>query len=354
MALSPEANLIDTAACAIRDAGGQLNSSLPQVASALFFMASNIAIEGQKFEKARIESIITGTHQALIPIKRLLRLQALEKGESSVYLSQDLALVPLRVSSTDEVELCKEHMSSDHKKLFKRFLGAWFRRVYAAQGVVENDRALRMFKGVDRRDIPYGRYIQDGNLVVEFEDSAKAFSHTLIFGKHYLKHDSDAYTFKSLWLDETITGRFEDIGWLWLQQYVMAPVCVSFGMTLADFEAVLFDDVLEQVKAIEDVTLLHSWNNITLYYPGDETEFLPPCRVTMSYHHYIGCGTHKLVITVYPDTAHIAFGLDGLPQGTSVDFTSAPTPIQKWIKANMVEGIEKVIIEVKEENEKSQ
>lgn len=347
MALSPEAKAIEDIALMIRDAASSVHSHLPQVGGSLYMVANNVGIQGEMYEKQRVTSIMEGTHPALAPIKRLLRLQALESHDSSVYLRRDLALEGLLVASPDETPLTIEHRVSDNKKLFKRFLGTWFRRLYSLRGVESEVSATSMFERTKRRDIPYGFTIKDGNLVVTFEDTARAFEHTLTFGKHYHRNDANTYGIKSLWMDEEFTGVFDNIGWMWLQQYIMAPVCVGYGMTLADFQAIPEEELLEQVKAIEGIDTLNQWNITTMYYPGDHRESLPPCRVTLSYKYFSGDDVHRLTIRVYPDTDLINFGLDGSPQQCELPFDLAPTPIQQWIQQNMNEAFLVTIAQIK-------
>lgn len=349
MALSPEAKMIDDIAVTIRDAASQISTNLPQVASALYTVAGQLGVQGEMYEKNRVDSIIAGTHPALGPIKRLLMLQALAAGESSVYLRRDLALEGLLVDSPDETFLEAQHTVSANKKLFKRFLGAWFRRLYLFRGVEADCNATSMFERTTRRDIPYGFTIKDGNLVVKFEDTAKAFEHTLTFGKYYQQHSVNTYHVKSLWMDEEISGVFNTIGWMWLQQYIMAPVCVAYGMTLADFQPVSEEALLEQVKAIEGIDSLNHWNTTTMYYPGDPRESLSPCRVTISYKYFSGDDVHRLIIRVYPDTDLINFGLNGSPHQTDLSFEMAPTPIQQWIQQNVNKAITATIEEIKAE-----
>lgn len=349
MTQSFEHKLIDDVANMIKTVGDQLHGTLPQAAMALSNVAMSVGQAGETYERRRVDMIINGTHPTLIPIKRMLHLQAKTNDAMHQYLRGDLALQELVVASPDEVPLQGQHKASEHKKLFKRFVGAWFRRKYLTRGIETDVGATSMFSGVQRKDVPYGITIKDGDMVVQFQDGAKAFEHTLTLGKHYIQHDSNKYAIRSMWMDEEFGGIFDSIGWMWLQQYLMAPVCVSHGLTLADFQGIPEDEMLAVVLSIPDHLRVQSWNKITLYYPGDGQEHLPKCRVDISYHFYSGSDKHQLVIKVVPDDDLLSLGLDGSPQRREVSFTDAPTPIQQWIKANIVEGFNKVIAEIKAE-----
>lgn len=353
MSQSFEHKLIDDVATMIQNVSSQLHSTLPQAGMALSSLAVSVGQAGEAYERRRVDMIIAGTHPTLIPIKRMLHLQSRGDDKPSPYLANDLALQELVCVHPDEVPLQEQHKnSSEHKKLFKRFVGAWFRRKYLTRGIETDCGATSMFSGVTRKDVPYGIIIKDGDIVVQFEDAAKAFKHTLTLGKHYIQHDSDKYTIHSMWMDEEFGGIFDRIGWMWLQQYLMAPVCVSHGMTLEDFRAIPNDEMYELVKAVEGVNSLASWNHTTLYYPGDGAEHLPKCRVDTTYHYYSGSDTHQVTITIHPDDNLISLGLDGSPQRRSVQFVDAPTPIQKWIKENLEAGLLATIAAVKAEHDK--
>jgi hypothetical protein len=335
----------------IKSMGDQLHSTLPQAGMAMNALANTVGQAGENYERRRVDMIIKGTHPTLIPIKRMLLLQAKTNDALRQYLIGDLALQELLVSSPDEAPLAKQHEASANKKLFKRFVGAWFRRKYLTRGIETDVGATSMFSGVQRKDVPYGIIIKDGDIVVQFEDSAKAFKHTLTLGKHYIQHDSNKYAIHSMWMDEEFGGIFDSIGWLWLQQYLMAPVCVSHAMTLADFECIPDAEMLTLVTEIPEINTIQSWNKVTMYYPGDGAEFLPKCRVDVSYHYYSGSDKHQLTIKVVPDDNLLALGLDGSPQRREVQFTDAPTPIQKWIRMHIEAEMAAKIAEVKAENE---
>lgn len=351
MSQSYESKLIDDVATLIRQSAGHLNSTLPQAALALNNLAISVGHAGESYEQYRVASIIDGTHPALTPIKHMLHLQSRDNDASSPYLINNLALQELVCDHIDEMRLQKPSKNRvDHKKLFSRFVGAWYRRIYLTRGVEDNCGASSLFSNVTRKDVPYGKTIKDGNIVVQFKDAAKSFEHTLTLGKHYLNFDSNKYHIHSLWMNEEFSGIFEKIGWMWLQQYLMAPVCVSHGLTLSDFQAIPNEEMNEMVKAIDDINTLNSWNTTTLYYPGDGREYLPKCRVTATYHYYSGSDDHKIIIKVIPEDNLISLGLDGSPQRREVMFENAPTPIQKWIKENIEAGIVATIAEVKAEN----
>ena len=351
MTQSFEHKLIDDVAEMIRTVSGQLHNSLPQAGMALSGLSVTVGQAGEAYERRRVDMIIKGTHPTLVPIKRMLHLQAKSNDAMHQYLRGDLALQELVVASPDEVPLQAQHKTSEHKKLFKRFVGAWFRRKYLTRGIETDVGATSMFSGVQRKDVPYGILIKDGDIVVQFEDGAKAFEHTLTLGKHYIQHDSNKYAIRSMWMDEEFGGIFDSIGWMWLQQYLMAPVCVSHCMTLADFECISDEEMVTLVTAIPEISTIQSWNKVTMYYPGDGAEFLPKCRVDVSYHYYSGSDKHQLTITVAPDDNLLAFGLDGSPQRRTVPFSEAPTPIQKWIRMHIEAEMAAKILEVKAENE---
>lgn len=352
MTQSFEHKLIDDVAVMIKSMGDQLHSTLPQAGMAMCALANTVGQAGESYERRRVDMIVKGTHPTLIPIKRMLNLQARLNDAWDPYLRGDLSLQELLCAHPDELPLQEQHKTSENKKLFKRFVGAWFRRKYLTRGIETDCGATSMFSHVERKDVPYGITIKDGDIVIQFEDAAKAFEHTLTLGKHYIQHDSNKYAIKSMWMNEEFGGIFDSIGWMWLQQFLMAPVCVSHGMTLADFECIPNDEILELVKAVEGISAVQSWNHTTLYYPGDGAEHLPKCRVDVTYHYYIGSDTHQLVIKVIPDDDLISLGLDGSPQRREVLFTDAPTPIQKWIRMNLATGLLATIAEIKAENEK--
>lgn len=353
MSLSNEAKLIDDVAVMIRNLSGDLHGTLPQAAMCLGNIAISVGQAGEKYESARVDSIVKGTHPALLPIKRLLLIQSRADRSYDKFLRGDFALQDLRVGHVEETSLAERHQRTHNEFMFKRFVGVMLRRLYAKRGIEQNVQALSLFPEIESTPgIPTGIYVFDGDIVMKFNDAAQAFEHTLTFGKHYIQHDSNTCKIRSIWLDEEFDMEFNSIGWMWLQRYVMAPVSIANNIQASDYECITAEEMLELVKAIPDVSnTLLMFHHITMYYPGCGKEFLPKCRIDITHHYYAGSDNYQLTINVHPDENHIALGLSGGPQRSQLGFKDSPAPIQKWIKENIEAAMAAKVAEVKAEQE---
>lgn len=354
MPLSHEAKLIDDVALAIRNTGSMLQSHLPQAGMALNNLAISVGQAGEIYERHRVDTIVKGTHTALIPIKNLLNLHRRRDESYNRYLKHDLALIPLQlINVEDERPLSEQHQRSNEERLFKRFVGTMFRRHYVKYGMVTDADAYHSIKALTGVPaVPKAYHIVDGNIVMTFEDEAGSFEHTLTFNKFYNRHDSIDYNVRSIWLDETLNIEFNSIGWQWLQAHVMASVCGAAGFGPDDYTGITNEQLLEAYLAIPEADTLVMFNKMTLNYPGDASEFLPPCRVDISYHYYMGNDKHALTVNVYPDKDLVALGADDShPQNRYAPFLDSPTPIQKWIVENLPVCVAEAVAAVKAERE---
>jgi hypothetical protein len=352
MTTSQEAKLIDNVAVMINSAAEQVQSTVPHVGMALRGIAISVGQAGEKLEQARVQQILDGTHPALRPVKRMLLIQSRNDRMYDKFLRGDLKLQELKVGHVDETELSERHHRTHNEYLFKRFVGVMYRRLYFKRGAEEQTSALSCWPQVEESEgIPTGSWVFDGDITIQFVDAPEAFEHTLTLGKHYIQHDSNTYKLRSVWMDEEVNCFFNTIGWMWLQRYVMAPAAIANNIRLEDYIDIPVEEMLAQVVAIPNVLSLAMFNHTTMYYPGDTQEFLPKCRVDVSYHYYSGSDDHKLTIEVFPDDNLIALGLNGNPQRRSVPFHDAPSPIQKWIKENIEAAMLETIEAVKREHE---
>lgn len=351
MPISHEAKLIDDIAHAVRETANQLTNQLPQAAMALNHVAITVGQAGERYERHRIDSILKGTHPSLMPVKMLVSLPTFISQDHAKY-NNDFSLVPLLLPNCeDEAPLTVRNMASENERLFKRFVGAMFRHHYVLRGFPPTDGGtftLKALHGVPA--VPHTYTLVDGDIVMTFPDVNHAFEHTITLGKFYTYHNTNQYTVRSTWLDESFTFEFGTIGWQWMQAHVMASVCSTMGFGPEDYVAVTDEELLAAYLAIEGASGILMYNNITLQYPGSLEEGLPKSRIDVSYHYYSGSASHKLTINVYPDQEHLLIGTDSSkPNQGHISFANAPTPLQRWIVENLHVGVEATLAELEAE-----
>jgi hypothetical protein len=337
MAQSNAFEAIKILAKQINTTASNLNSALPQAASSLMNISMNLEQLNDKLERQRIDSILEGTHPSLQPIKRLLRLQG-----------QKDHMKMLNLVSDDDRPLSPGNADSPEKVMFQRFIGVFYRRMWAHHGVEDQVLARRLFKS-DPDCMVDGYHIEDGNMVFTFEDNG-GFKHKLLLTKLFGQSSKNEYKVTSLWLDETFDLEFDSIGQKWLHTNFIEQISEVYEIKPSEVEPIKLDDVLDKINQIEGIEGICQFHKMTMRFDGEPTLMLPAGRVDVSYHYYAGSDKYQLTINFYPEGDRRFLGLHQSSH-QHVTFDNLPTYIQQWINDNLEGTVLAKIEEVHKERE---
>jgi hypothetical protein len=315
---------IAVAADSIRHHAGALHQSTPQVAHVLGAIASELQRANETIELARIESILSGTHSALQPLRRQFEMSS---------LNTDLSIV-LPIDEDDTL------FSASPAAVItaQRALGCIFRNLYKRAGICENSQKVVFSEGSDCSFSPNGYSIEKHDIVLEWLDSNAAFRHTLRLNNLFLTmFGNNVYSTASLWMNETISMNIMEIGEKWFNTHVIAAFCDSFGIKPSDYISLDRDVILPTLLALEDTHMINQNSVFRMEYPGDEDLHISCANIMMTVTGYPCQVDRKVNIYVTPVDKFHLWGLTG--QGTrNIGWDEMPTAVQQYILDHLEES----------------